>query len=52
MVENSHKSIEKLFLKKPPRKQQVNDFYFYLFIFFCTKFILQFDGNELQFEIT
>ena len=35
MVENSHKSIEKLFLKKPPRKQQVNDFYFNFF--FCTK---------------
>ena len=43
-------SIEKLFLKKLPRKRQVNDLY--LFFFFCTKLFCNFDDNELQFEIT
>ena len=42
-------SIEKLFLKKLPRKRQVNDLYLF---FFLHKIILQFDDNELQFEIS
>ena len=48
MVENSHKSIEKLFLKKLPRRRQVNDFYY----FFLHLIVLKFVDNELQFEIT
>ena len=36
LPKNSHKSIEKLFLKKLPRKRQVNDLY--LFFFFAQNY--------------